>query len=563
VNGAVFSPDGTKLASVSWDTTIKIWDAASGICLTTLSGHDGAVNAIAFSPDGTKLASVSWDTTIKIWDAASGICLTTLSGHDGAVNAIAFSPDGTKLVSGSWDRTVKVWDLAGRRCLATLTGHEGGVNAVAFSPDGQTAASASADHTIKLWDLNRRRCLTTLTGHSEWVNGVAFSPDGKKLVSGSGDQTVKVWDLAARRCLATLTGHEGGVNAVAFYQDGRMVTSASSDRTVKVWDTASEVCLITLSGHRHRVHAVAFSPDGTKLVSGSYDETLKVWDLSLLFEQNKGEKPAGLMPFWQAGTGTPADWVKAETAGFILTAVKKTAAFNIFPEHQQHLTEFKKSTAKEELKKEIERAGRESNILSAAAETISELLNRAGRIRQDILNQVLKDCITAFEQLHDRVLSVRQMTGLSLRPMEPLEWRPAAEKDRKILSRLAEQMLEAFYKMLNGGAAVLDALQSAVEIHELHNSTQWNLYSPEQQIRRTAQIRQSEMVPETAIKGIAKLLADTPSSNVVKEEWKKYEKDPLDVELLLTQAGTIHAKKDRTHRVEEQVLQSILNSIQQ
>src|SRR5262245_15216978 len=49
----------------------------------TLSGHTKRVMSVAFSPDGTTLASVSWDTTIKLWDVKLGKEVATLELPEG------------------------------------------------------------------------------------------------------------------------------------------------------------------------------------------------------------------------------------------------------------------------------------------------------------------------------------------------------------------------------------------------------------------------------------------------------------------------------------------------
>ena len=156
----------------------------------TLKGHSYRVVSVAFSPDGNRIASGSYDGTIKVWDAGDGHELLTLKGHDGWVQSVkghevwvlcvAFSPDGKRIASGSDDRTIKVWDAGDGRELLTLKGHWCGVPSVTFSPDGKRLASGSWSHdnTIKVWDAESGRELVTLKGHSEQVNSVAFSPDG-------------------------------------------------------------------------------------------------------------------------------------------------------------------------------------------------------------------------------------------------------------------------------------------------------------------------------------------------------------------------------------------------
>ena len=81
---AVFSPDGTRVATAGYDHYVKIWNAESGAEIMSLS-HDSIVAAVAYSHDGKMLATASWDQTAKIWNASDGKLLHTFA-HNGAVN---------------------------------------------------------------------------------------------------------------------------------------------------------------------------------------------------------------------------------------------------------------------------------------------------------------------------------------------------------------------------------------------------------------------------------------------------------------------------------------------
>ena len=107
------APAPTAITTPSPAPTPTTTPVATAIPLFTLTGHGGSVGSVAFSPDGSTLASGSYDETIKLWDVARGTELRTLHGHSDWVWSVAFSPDGSTLASGSFDHTVKLWDVAG------------------------------------------------------------------------------------------------------------------------------------------------------------------------------------------------------------------------------------------------------------------------------------------------------------------------------------------------------------------------------------------------------------------------------------------------------------------
>ncbi len=159
------------------------------------SGHTGWVTGVAIAPDGRTALSGSGDSTLKLWDVATGSELRTFTGHTGAVIAVAISPDGQTALSGSSDKTLKRWDLSTGNELRTFTGHSGQVSGVAIFPDGQTALSGSSDKTLKLWDMASGKELRTLTGHSDSRWEFAIATDGRAVLSGSYDKPLELWDF--------------------------------------------------------------------------------------------------------------------------------------------------------------------------------------------------------------------------------------------------------------------------------------------------------------------------------------------------------------------------------
>jgi WD40 repeat protein len=274
---AAFTPDGRWLATVSFDGTARIWNADTGADIAVLRGHDDKVASLDISADGRFLATGSYDGTARIWSLQNFALAAVLRGHGGKLRSVTFSPDGTRIVTASDDATVRLWDTATGAETAVLRGHTTFVRKAVFSPDGARVASASADGTARLWRVETGETIAVLRGHESWVDYVTFSPDGTRLATTSRDQTARLWDGANGSLIAALRGHESWVNAAAFSPDGERLLTASSDWTARLWNTATGDEIAVLAGHQRDIWSIQFSPDGHYAATASADGGARIW----------------------------------------------------------------------------------------------------------------------------------------------------------------------------------------------------------------------------------------------------------------------------------------------
>jgi WD40 repeat protein len=277
VRAITWSPNGQRIATGAYDSTIRIWDAPAADSII-LRGHDDQVETIAWATDGRHLATGSTDRTIRIWNPDQGNQLTLLRGHEDRVCSVRFAPDCRRLASGSYDCTVRIWDTDGTAEPTALTGHTSTVFAVAWAPDGRRLASSGNDRTVRIWEPGRATQPTVLPEIGTSARAVAWSPDGRYLALGCYDHLVRIWDTTTGTRSALLSGPTGPVGAVAWSLDGQRLAAAANDHTVHIWQPASRTPPAVLRGHTDMVRTVSWSPDGHHLATGGLDRTIRIWD---------------------------------------------------------------------------------------------------------------------------------------------------------------------------------------------------------------------------------------------------------------------------------------------
>ena len=322
-----------------------MWDASdlSSPVAERLDAHSITIHSVTFSPDGTHIATVGWDSALREWDAASDLSSPLLERLDAQIeliHSVAYSPDGTRIVTGGGDGALRVWDAASccrfvyptsycsprcketectnkvqqdncraetlddfgdvtSRCrwtcdepdlssplLERLDAHSDDVNSVAYSPEGGHIATGGSDGALRVWnasDLSSPMLERLNAGvRIEHIQSVAYSPDGSRIATGDSDGALRVWDASdlSSPLLERLDAHSGIISSVVYSPDGSRIATGGWDNALRVWDASdlSSPRLEELNAHSSGIRSVAYSPDGPRIATCGEDRALRVWD---------------------------------------------------------------------------------------------------------------------------------------------------------------------------------------------------------------------------------------------------------------------------------------------
>jgi WD40 repeat protein len=98
-----------RIATGSYDHSIKIWNVEKEKELATLKNHDFTVFSLLETKKGN-LISGGGDNLIKIWDLKNYICLKTFSGHSNYVVTL-LELNNNLFASGSYDSKIIIWKI--------------------------------------------------------------------------------------------------------------------------------------------------------------------------------------------------------------------------------------------------------------------------------------------------------------------------------------------------------------------------------------------------------------------------------------------------------------------
>jgi WD40 repeat protein len=323
--GAAFDPQGRWLAVAHADA-VGLWPLDRRYP-SVMSGHAGGSTFVVFAPDGSWLASASWDGTVRLWPVpgSGGLCESRVLFAAESwtfFHSLAVTPDGKTLVAGTEN---EIWMYPVNGDEPRLVGRmKDFVQAIAVSPDGRTIATGGGvrtpeDRVIRLWDLHAGSQRTLDPGGQGDVSGLEFTRDGRLLAAAGG--TLSLWNLEdgssevlvekevtkfdlsddeqsvlfrsggaygagpvgilnlADGTVRRLPGLGGGVRAVALDPTGTIAVSAVMGPDLIVGRVDGGASHHLLSHLQYDPWSVAVSPDGRWIAAGGTDGAVRIWPM--------------------------------------------------------------------------------------------------------------------------------------------------------------------------------------------------------------------------------------------------------------------------------------------
>jgi WD40 repeat protein len=276
INKVAYSPDGSYLASTSYDNELILWNAKGEVALN-MDKLRAPITAFAFSFDGKILAALDETGHGATYTIPAGTKLADFDGHDNTVFSAAFSPSVTSnymvASAGGNNNEILLWNPINGTTILKIRGKGGAIYDLRFGDGYQLHvskelpdASGSATAFAASFDFSS----FSVSGNPKRINDKIGVP-GEIIQTG-----VNALELPKGKTIQTDPTVDGRILQYKALADGSV--AVASDFSLKLYDKNGSLSKEFI-GHLGSVRAISVSKDGKYLASGGEDQSVILWRL--------------------------------------------------------------------------------------------------------------------------------------------------------------------------------------------------------------------------------------------------------------------------------------------
>lgn len=263
IKGITTNSDGSLLASPA-NKDVAIFDSKNQL-IQKLKGHKGGVTTVKFSPWGNSLISGSWDNSLILWDANTGVKIKQLKGLSDEAYAIEFIDQSTVSI-GNNKGDLYFWNLEDNSKVKFKVSKKRITDIKRYK---SAIFIASADGKIRVFDLNKKVVINEINAHNRSATAMVIAPLKSQLISVGHDKSLKIWDLNTLQLVKKIT---------LDYSENRGLAIDPFETFCFVASRRYDLDVVNLDNDRVQKHIMSSKSSGLASVNVSNNNTVTIGD---------------------------------------------------------------------------------------------------------------------------------------------------------------------------------------------------------------------------------------------------------------------------------------------
>jgi WD40 repeat protein len=236
------------MVTVGSDKKIIIWDLNTCKEIFNWIGHTDYIETVDYSIDDSKIATGSWDKTIKIWNAKNGQLLQTLIGHSEHPDKVFFMNNNNNRVvsvcNARGEHEVYIWDLITGEIIFKFYGDI----AITNKREDILFVGNSSENLVSSYSLKTGKKIKDYigltngdiqySGTKSIIYSITTDQADQRLMATGGDGCPIIRNIKTGKQILKLEGHKSRIFTAGFSFRGKNIfTAGDNDQTIKIWNS--------------------------------------------------------------------------------------------------------------------------------------------------------------------------------------------------------------------------------------------------------------------------------------------------------------------------------------